>query len=127
MRHARPGLWTAIGAVVGAFLMPSTWFLLVLLTVGATIADNLGGVATGPSLDIDPQTGQLRETPAAGDGGGVDLWATKWIWFAVLISATVTLLSSVFFAWLGRRLAQLDNQPLEARQEQPAYTASGLS
>ena len=121
MRHARPGLWTAIGAVVGAFLMPSTWFLLLLLTVGATVADNLGGFATDTSLGIDPATGELQETPAAGDGGGVDLWATKWIWFAVLISAAVTLLSSVFFAWLGRRLAQLHNQPLEARQEQPAY------
>jgi hypothetical protein len=121
MRHARPGLWTVIGAVVGAFLMPSTWFLLVLLTVGATVADNLGGVATGTSLGFDPETGELQETPAAGDSGGPDLWATKWIWFAVLISVVVTVLSSVFFAWLGRRLAQLHNQPLEARQEQPAY------
>ena len=120
MRHARPGLWTAIGAVVGAFLMPSTWFLLVLLTVGATIADTLGGVATGTSLGFDPQTGELQQTPATGDGGG-GLWATKWIWISVLISVAVTVLSSVFFAWLGRRLAQLHNQPLEARQEQPAY------
>jgi hypothetical protein len=118
MRHARPGLWTAIGAVVGAFLMPSTWFLLVLLTVGATVADNLGGFATDTSLGIDPATGELQET---GDGGGFDLWATKWIWFAVLISVVVTVLSSVFFAWLGRRLAQFHNQPLEARKEQPAY------
>jgi hypothetical protein len=121
MRHASPGLWTAIGAVVGAFLMPSTWFLLVLLTVGATVADSLGGVATGTSLGIDPATGELQETPAAGGGGGVDLWATRWIWFAVLISLVVTVLSSVFFGWLGRRLAQLHNQPLEAREEQPAY------
>ncbi len=121
MRQIKPGIWTAIGAVVGAFLMPSTWFLLVLVTAGATIADNFSGM-TDTSLGFDPDTGELQQTPATGEDGGVDVWATKWIWFAVLISLVVTVLSSVFFAWVGRRLAQLHNERLDARQEHPAYS-----
>ena len=50
-------LWAVIGAIVGLFLMPTTWIALALLTVGATAAQtlrDLQGYGDASTPEFDP-------------------------------------------------------------------------
>ena len=132
MKPANTKLWTAIGAIVGAFLMPSTWFLLILVTAGATIADNLPGNTQGDSgeLQVNPNTGEFELAPPESDPAGASIWSMKWVLVATVVAAVVTVLSAVFFGWVGNRLAkkheQLDLLAAVGNQAADLYMRKGL-
>jgi hypothetical protein len=116
-------LWAVIGAIVGLFLMPTTWIALALLTVGATAGQtlrDLQGYGDASSPEFDPGIGEGLPpdvtAPAPSDGGlGVP---SIWIVLAAVVALIVTVLSSVFFAALGYRLSALDKARRDAARSE---------
>jgi hypothetical protein len=117
-KPVRPLLWTVIGAIVGAFLMPSTWLLLVAVSVGGQLAntvDTLTGTSEDfggdPAGQIDPDTGAFTLDPGA-ESPTANTPVPWWIIAGLIVAMVATVLSSVFFGWLGRRAAHAHNARL---------------
>jgi hypothetical protein len=76
-----PKFAAAVGAVVGAFLMPSTWLLLVALTAGRAALDSLTG-AGDPAPTSDPFE-SLPDDPSLtvpeGTSPGTDAGLPGWL------------------------------------------------
>ena len=126
MKPANTKLWTAIGAIVGAFLMPSTWFLLILATAGATIADNLPGTGAseGENFQVNPDTGEFEIVPPESDPGP-SIWEIKWVLIATIVAVVVTVLSAIFFGWVGNRLAR-GHEQRNVPEPEDFYARRGL-
>jgi hypothetical protein len=130
--------WAFMGALVGLFLMPTTWMALFAVTAGATIAGALRdfGALSQPDTGLpgfDPSTGDIvppttlaEATANQGSGPHVPL---TWIVLGGLIALVATIASSVFFGAMGYRLSALYNarhgtEP-RARFEPQAVASSG--
>jgi hypothetical protein len=97
-----PKLAAAVGAVVGAFLMPSTWLLLVALTAGRAALDTLSGAgdpapASDPFEGIPDDPSLITPEPDAAMPG--------WLVALLIVAAVVTILAALFFGWVGHTLA----------------------
>jgi hypothetical protein len=109
MKQSNPTLWTIIGAIVGIFLTPSGWVLLLAAFVGPQLA-NLGtDSGSAPDVTLPPEFGggPVGEEPTTGNGNG-----GGWFLALVLVALVITVLSAVFFGWVGRRLAEARNSRL---------------
>jgi len=102
-----PKLAAGVGAVVGMFLSPAVWVALLTLTAGRAAVDAVNGLATSP-LPADLSTGEMTARPAPGMPG--------WLLTLLLVSVAVTVLSALFFAWIGHTLA--DQQQAQQRPQQ---------
>jgi predicted branched-subunit amino acid permease len=101
----KPKLAAAVVAIVGAFLMPSTWLLLVALTAGRAALDTLSGTseeAPEPSFTTDPDTGLLTPDISSAD---TTTTAPGWLVALLVVAAVVTVLAALFFGWVGYTLA----------------------
>jgi hypothetical protein len=110
MKRSNPTVWTIIGTIVGIFLTPSGWLLLLAAFIGPQLA-NLGsdsGTATDTTLPPELGGGTIGEDAPTGNGS-----APGWFLALVLVALVITVLSSVFFGWVGRRLAEARNQRVE--------------
>ena len=92
-----PKLAAGIGAVVGMFLSPAAWVALLALTAGRAAVDAVNGLTTSP-LPPELGGGEVAPPPAPGMPG--------WLLSLLLVSVAVTVLSALFFAWIGHTLAQ---------------------
>ena len=92
-----PKLAAGIGAVVGMFLSPAAWVALLALTAGRAAVDAVNGLTTSP-LPAELGGGAVPAQPAPGMPG--------WLTALLLVSVVVTVLSALFFAWIGHTLAQ---------------------
>jgi hypothetical protein len=97
-----PKVAAAIGAIVGAFLMPSTWLLLVALTAGRAALDNLSGAAD-PAPAADPFEG-IPDDPSL-TAPEADAGLPGWLVALLVVAAVVTVLAALFFGWVGHTLA----------------------
>lgn len=107
MQKPKVWVWSVTGGIVGAFVMPSTWLLLIYLTAGRAALDAFSG-AGEPLLIPDPDGG--FGLPVAPEPSSTPGWLTA----LLIVSVVVTLLSAAFFGWVGYRLAT------NARQHAPA-------
>ena len=99
-----PKLAAGIGAVVGMFLSPAAWVALLALTAGRAAINAVNGLTTSP-LPPGLGGGEVPAQPAPGMPG--------WLTTLLLVSVVVTVLSALFFAWIGHTLAQQQqNRPL---------------
>jgi hypothetical protein len=98
-----PKLAAAVGAVVGAFLMPSTWLLLVALTAGRAAFDTLRG-AGDPAPAADPFEGIPNPDPST-VAPSSDAGMPGWLVALLAVAAVVTILAALFFGWVGHTLA----------------------
>jgi hypothetical protein len=94
--RVNPKLAAGIGAVVGMFLSPAAWVALLAVTAGRAAVDAVNGLATSP-LPAE-LGGEVAPQPAPGMPG--------WLMTLLIVSVAVTVLSAVFFAWIGHTLAQ---------------------
>ena len=92
-----PKLAAGIGAVVGMFLSPAAWVALLALTAGRAAINAVNSLTTNP-LPPELGGGQVPTQPAPGMPG--------WLTTLLLVSVVVTVLSALFFAWIGHALAQ---------------------
>ena len=92
-----PKVAAGIGAVVGRFLSPAAWVALLALTAGRAAIDAVDGLTTTP-VPAELGGGEVAPQPAPGLPG--------WLMTLLLVSVVVTVLSAVFFAWIGHTLAQ---------------------
>lgn len=97
-----PKIAAAIGAIVGAFLMPSTWLLLLALTAGRAALDNLTGT-TDPTITPDPFEGIPDSPPVTVPEADTGL--PGWLVALLIVAAVVTILAALFFGWVGHTLA----------------------
>lgn len=107
-----PKLAAGIGAVVGMFLSPAAWVALLALTAGRAAVDTVNGPTASP-LPAELSGGAVPAQPAPGMPG--------WLTTLLLVSVVVTVLSALFFAWIGHTLArqQQDRQlPQQDRELQ---------
>ena len=105
-----PKLAAGIGAVVGMFLSPAAWVALLALTAGRAAVDAVNGLTTSPPAELGGAA--VPAPPAPGMPG----WLTT-----LLLVSGVTVLSALFFAWIGytRARQQQDWQlPQQDRQLQ---------
>jgi hypothetical protein len=93
----KPRLAAGIGAVVGMFLSPAAWVALLALTAGRAAVNAANALTTSP---LPPELGgeAVPAQPAPGMPG--------WLTTLLLVSAVATVLSALFFAWIGHTLAQ---------------------
>jgi hypothetical protein len=92
-----PKLAAGIGAVVGMFLSPAAWVALLALTAGRAAVDAVNGLTTSP-LPAELGGGEVAPQPTPGMPG--------WLMTLLVVSVVVTVLSALFFAWIGHTLAQ---------------------
>ena len=108
-----PKLAAVVGAVVGMFLSPAAWVALLALTAGRAAinaVNDLNGLTTSP-LPPELGGGEVPAQPAPGMPG--------WLTTLLLVSVVVTVLSALFFAWIGHTLAQQQqNQHLPQQDRQ---------
>ena len=91
-----PRVAAGMGAVVGMFLSPAAWVALLALTAGRAAINAVNGLTTSP---LPPELGgEVPAQPAPGMPG--------WLTTLLLVSVVVTVLSALFFAWIGHTLAQ---------------------
>ncbi len=102
-----PKLAAGIGAVVGMFLSPAAWVALLALTAGRAAVDAVDNLTTSP-LPAELGGGELAPRPAPGMPG--------WLVTLLVVSVAVTVLSALFFGWVGHTLAQ--QQPAHQRPQQ---------
>ena len=98
-----PKLAAVIGAIVGAFLMPSTWLLLVALTAGRAALDNLTG--TGDSAPASDPFEGIPDDPSLITPEPADAGMPAWLVALLVVAAVVTVLAALFFGWVGHTLA----------------------
>jgi hypothetical protein len=109
-----PKLAAGIGAVVGMFLSPAAWVALLALTAGRAAINAVNSLTTNP-LPPELGGGQVPTQPAPGMPG--------WLTTLLLVSVVVTVLSALFFAWIGHTLGRLQQDqhlPQQDRQLQHA-------
>jgi hypothetical protein len=109
MKRSNPAVWTIIGAIVGVFLTPSGWVLLLAAFVGPQLANLGNSTSTAPTDTLPPELGGGtigEDAPANGNGGG-------WFLALILVALVITVLSAVFFGWVGRRLAEARNSRVD--------------
>ena len=105
-----PRLAAGIGAVVGMFLSPAAWVGLLALTAGRAAINAVNGLTTSP-LPRELSGGEVPAPPAPGMPG--------WLTTLLLVSVVVTVLSALFFGWIGHTLARLQqNQHLPQQHRQ---------
>jgi ABC-type glycerol-3-phosphate transport system permease component len=104
-----PKFAAGIGAVVGMFLSPAAWVALLALTAGRAAINAVNGLTTNP---LPPELGgDVPAQPAPG--------MPSWLTTLLLVSVVVTVLSALFFAWIGHTLARLQqNQHLPQQDRQ---------
>ncbi len=102
-----PKLAAAMGAVVGMFLSPAAWVALLSLTAGRAAVDAVNGLTTSP-LPAELGAGEVTPEPAPSMPG--------WLLTLLLVSLVVTVLSALFFAWVGHTLAR--QRPAQQRPRQ---------
>jgi hypothetical protein len=109
-----PKLAAGIGAVVGIFLSPAAWVALLAMTSGRAAVDALDSLSASPLPS--ELGGEVPAQPAPGMPG--------WLTTLLLASVLVTVLSAVFFAWIGHRLArQQQDRPLPGHDFQLRHTS----
>jgi hypothetical protein len=81
--------------------MPSTWLLLVALTAGRALVDNLEG-ASEPAPAYNPDTG-LFEPGTASDASQS---MPGWLVALLIVAGVVTVLAALLFGWIGHTLAR---------------------
>jgi hypothetical protein len=92
-----PKLAAGMGAVVGMFMSPAAWVALLALTAGRAAVDAVNGLTTSP-IPAELGVGEVSAEPAPG--------MPVWLLALLLVSLVVTVLSAMFFAWIGHTLAQ---------------------
>jgi hypothetical protein len=105
-----PKLAAGIGAVVGMFLSPAAWVALLALTAGRAAVDAMDDLTASP-LPAELGGQGVPAQPAPGMPG--------WLTTLLLVSVVVTVLSALFFAWIGHTLArqQQAQQPPQPDRE----------
>jgi hypothetical protein len=107
-------LWTVIGAIVGTLIMPSTWLFLFGIVAGTAIRDFTSGDSTG--LETDPFEGLLDEPGTTATTLPVETGSNATgnaFVFVMIVAVVATVIGAVYFAWIGKRLAEARNARLE--------------
>jgi hypothetical protein len=103
-----PKLAAGMGAVVGMFLTPAAWVALLALTAGRAAVGAINDLANSP-LPAGLGSGEVAPQPAPGMPG--------WLTTLLLVSVVVTVLSALFFAWIGYTLAQQQQAQRRSQQD----------
>jgi hypothetical protein len=97
---------------VGAFLMPSTWLLLVALTAGRAALDTFTNNGTPGADSLGAGANPFEGLPDAGVGPGqvatpdATPGLPGWLVALLVVAAVVAILAALFFGWVGHTLAQ---------------------